>query len=61
MGEDGNDFEQPNVTPTATCATLDAFGINAQYGTPEFVFHHVNTVEAVLVEAMSATGARVYF
>ncbi|HET6284143.1 MAG TPA: MYXO-CTERM sorting domain-containing protein [Polyangia bacterium] len=56
----GNDFEQPNVTLAATCATLDPLGINAQYGTAEFVFHQVNTVEAVLVEATSAAGARVY-
>jgi hypothetical protein len=33
----GNDFEQPNVTLMATCGTLDPLGINAQYGTPEFV------------------------
>jgi len=56
----GNDFEAPNVTPAATCATLDPLGINMLYGTADFVFNQINTVEAVLVEVTDAAGARVY-
>jgi MYXO-CTERM domain-containing protein len=56
----GNDFETPNQMPAATCATLDPAGINVLYGTADFVFHQINTVEAVLVEVTATGGARVY-
>jgi len=50
-----NDFESPNQPVQINCGnSLDITGINTLYGTQEFVFHQVYTVEAV---AIDDTGA----
>lgn len=45
-----NDFETPNMVLSASCGnSLDLSGINALYGTADFVFQQVNTVEGVVI------------
>src|SRR5258708_25681302 len=56
----GNDFETPNVPVMENCATLDARTINMLYGTMEFVFNQINTVEAVVVGAKKPDGTNYY-
>lgn len=45
-----NDFEHPNEALVANCATLDGRSINLLYGSSNFVFQQVNTVEGVLIQ-----------
>ncbi|HET9061842.1 MAG TPA: thrombospondin type 3 repeat-containing protein [Candidatus Binatia bacterium] len=46
-----NDFESPNQPVQINCGnSLDITGINTLYGTQEFVFHQVHTVEAVAID-----------
>lgn len=45
-----NDFETPNMPLVASCGnSLDPIGINALYGSSDFVFQQVYTVEGVTV------------
>jgi hypothetical protein len=47
----GNDFETPNVPLAVDCGnSLDARGINFQYGTKDFVFDQTWTVETVFIQ-----------
>jgi hypothetical protein len=51
-----NDFESPNEPIVINCGnSLDVRGINFLYGSDDFVYHQVNTVEAVsLVDNVAA-------
>jgi hypothetical protein len=47
----GNDFETPNIPLAVDCGnSLDARGINFQYGTADFVFDQTYTVETVFLQ-----------
>lgn len=50
-----NDFETPNQELAVNCGnSLDTRGINLLYGTTDFVFAQVNTVEGIVVHDPSA-------
>jgi hypothetical protein len=46
-----NDFESPNVPIQVSCGnSLDSRTIDSLYGAPGFVFHQINTVEAISID-----------